>query len=50
MTPVHNKRLTSIVKIYEIVYHQRAFDFPIYWGERAREVRALEYGHYGGKT
>jgi hypothetical protein len=51
MMPVHNKRLTSIVGIYEIVCHQRAFEIPIYWGRRAREARkrgeaavVLEYG------
>jgi hypothetical protein len=57
MMPVHSMRLTSIVGIYEIFCHQRAFEIPIYWGQRAREARkrgeaavVLEYGHYGGKT
>jgi hypothetical protein len=29
---VHNKRLTLIVGMYEIVCHRRAFEIPIYWG------------------
>ncbi len=38
----------------EIACHQRAFEIPIYWGQRAREARergevaaVLEYGDYG---
>ena len=55
--PVHNERLTSIVGMCKIVCHLRAFEIPIYWGQRAREARkrgeaavVLEYasGHYGG--
>jgi hypothetical protein len=38
---VHNKRLTSIVVMREIVCHQRAFEIPIYWGQRARETRSM---------
>jgi hypothetical protein len=55
--PVHNEMLTSIVGMCMIVCHYRAVEMPIYWGQRAREVRkrgeaaaVLEYGHYGGKT
>ena len=44
-----------------VVYHQRAFEIPIYWGDygcqRTREARkrakaavVLEYGRYGEKT
>ena len=39
MMPVLKKRLTSIVKTCMIVGHQRAFEIPIYWGQRAREAR-----------
>jgi hypothetical protein len=39
MMPVRNKRLTSIVGMCEIVCHQRAFEIPIYWSQRARESR-----------
>ena len=34
MIPVHNKRLTSIVKMCMIACHQRAFGIPIYWCRR----------------
>ena len=57
MIPVHKKRLTLIMGMCEIFCHQRAFEIPIYWGQRAREdwkqgeaAVVLGYDHYGGKT
>ena len=42
--PVNNKILTSIGGMCEIVFHQRAFEILVNWGQRDREVRGLGGG------
>jgi hypothetical protein len=36
---VHNKRLTLIVWMRDTVCHRRAFEIPMYWGQRARKAK-----------